>query len=241
MRGRYATKEDARQAVWDALATQRAARFPFPPHGRIPNFVGAKQAAQRLPAHALFRGVRSIKVNPDAPQRYVRHLALMRGIVVVMPTPRLRHGFRRFDPARIPAERLGEAAALARGARWSEGVPVKRLPAVDLVVTGCAAVTLAGKRCDKGHGYGDIEYAILRELGHSPVTVATTVHPLQIVDDFPADPHELPVSLIATPEQIFDVPCPPAPPVGIDWALVDDGDLAAMPVLRELQALRKVR
>jgi hypothetical protein len=24
------------------------ARFPFPPHGRIPNFVGAEQAAARL-------------------------------------------------------------------------------------------------------------------------------------------------------------------------------------------------
>ena len=48
-------------------------------------------------------------------------------------------------------------------------------------VTG---VTRTGKRCGKGEGYSDIEFAILRELGHPPVAVATTVHSLSVVDDF---------------------------------------------------------
>jgi hypothetical protein len=34
MRGTYASKQEARQAVWDALQRERVACFPFPPHGR---------------------------------------------------------------------------------------------------------------------------------------------------------------------------------------------------------------
>jgi len=33
---RFSNKDDARTAVWDRLQVQRLARFPFPPHGRIP-------------------------------------------------------------------------------------------------------------------------------------------------------------------------------------------------------------
>ena len=76
---RYREKAAARKAVWDALTKRKAARFPFPVHGRIPNFKGAEKAAERLFAHPLFKRVRVIKVNPDSPQRHVRRMALERG------------------------------------------------------------------------------------------------------------------------------------------------------------------
>ena len=41
-------KDAIRARVWDRLRDDRLARFPFPPHGRIPNFDGAEEAAQRL-------------------------------------------------------------------------------------------------------------------------------------------------------------------------------------------------
>jgi hypothetical protein len=44
----FAEKSAARQWVWDRLIAEGVARFPFPPHGRIPNFVGAAVAAARL-------------------------------------------------------------------------------------------------------------------------------------------------------------------------------------------------
>ena len=94
----FRSKESARQAVWDRMVQCKVACFPFPPHGRIPNFVEAKQAAERLFQLEIFRKARRIKVNPDAPQRYVRELALRLGMIVFVPTPRLRAGFKRFDP-----------------------------------------------------------------------------------------------------------------------------------------------
>ena len=235
MRGTYASKQEARQAVWDALQRERVARFPFPPHGRIPNFEGAARAAERLLAHPVFAHARRIKVDPDAPQRMVRLLALTRGIMVFVPTPRLRGGFRRFDPAKIPPDKLEKAASLIRGARWGEPVPLRELPVVDLIATGSVAVTRTGKRCGKGHGYGDLEYAMLRELGHPEVPVVTTVHPLQVVDDFPADAHDQPLHLIVTPDEVIEVAHPRPAPRGIDWGLLTAHDLAEMPILKELK------
>ena len=104
-------------------------------------------------------------------------------------------------------------------------------------MTGSVAVTPDGRRCGKGHGYSDIEYAILLELGHAPVPVATTVHDLQVVERFPAEGNDLPLALIATPERVLRVEAERSGPEGIDWDLLSDADLDAMPVLRELSRL----
>ena len=239
MQADFADKGEARQAVWDRLQAERLARFPFPPHGRIPNFAGAREAAERLFDVEPWRSAQRIKVNPDAPQRPVREAALRRGIVVFVPTSRLRAGFKKLDPARIREDQIGAAASLSKGARFAEEVPLSALPAMDAIVCGSVAVTRDGRRCGKGEGYSDLEYAILRELGHPPVPVATTVHRVQIVRRLPRAPTDLPLSLIVTPHEVLRVASPPPAPSGIDWARLDEGDLAAMPVLQELARTRR--
>lgn len=239
MSGRFRDKEEARRAVWDRLEEARVARFPLPPHGRIPNFAGAREAGLRLLDHPWFRTARRIKVNPDAPQRPLREEALRRGVTVLMPTPRLRAGFLCLDPAGIPSDRLREAASLSGCRRHACEVPLRKLPEVDLIVCGSVAVTSGGRRCGKGAGYSDLEFAILRELGHPPVPVATTVHPLQIVHGLPRDPTDLPVQLIATPSDLIEVERPPPAPSGVRWDRLDPAELEAMPLLRELRASRR--
>jgi 5-formyltetrahydrofolate cyclo-ligase len=231
---RFDAKETARQYVWEKLETEGVARFPFPPHGRIPNFANAQAAADRLFETPLFQKARRIKVNPDAPQRTVRIEALKRGIIVYVPTPRLRGGFKRLDPAEIPPEKYKTAASLSNMDDWAEPVDLDDLPQLDAIVTGSVAVTRGGSRCGKGEGYSDLEFAILRELGHDPVPVATTVHPLQIVDALPTDAHDLPLSLIVTPDETVQVDDPPKPPEGIDWAAITEQDLDEIPVLKTL-------
>jgi 5-formyltetrahydrofolate cyclo-ligase len=232
---RFATKSAAREAVWNALEERGAARFPFPPHGRIPNFEGASAAAERLFEREPFAEARRLKVNPDAPQRYVRVEALQRGCEVLVPTPRLRGGFKRLDPATIPDDELKSAASLSNMDRWAEPVDLQNLNPLDAIVTGSVAVTQTGRRCGKGEGYSDLEYAILRELGHDPVPVATTVHPIQVVDQIPTDAHDLPLAWIVTPGDTIRVDDPPAPPSGIDWTALSEADLEEMPVLQELR------
>ncbi|MCF7804412.1 MAG: 5-formyltetrahydrofolate cyclo-ligase [Candidatus Marinimicrobia bacterium] len=231
----FSSKDAARQHVWDTLENEKAARFPFPPHDRIPNFAGAKEAAQRLMNSPAMEDIESIKINPDAPQRYVREMALRRGITVYMPTPRLRAGFKRFDPNAIPEDKYSEAASLSKGEQYAESISLERLPQMDLIVAGSVAVTADGKRCGKGHGYSDLEYAILLELGHKPVPVVTTVHPIQIAEDFPTEAHDIPLSLLVTPEEIIEVPNPPGAPARLEWSSLTEQDLEEMPVLRELK------
>jgi len=237
LKQRFGSKAAARDAIWDRLRDERLARFPFPPHGRIPNFKGAKEAALRLLEIAPWRDARAIKVNPDAPQRYLREEALRRGIVVFVPTPRLRGGFQKYDPARIPVDKIAEAASLSRGAKWGEAVALEDMPQLDAIVTGSVAVTADGRRCGKGEGYSDIKYAILRELGHKPVPVATTVHDVQAVGAFSAEANDLPLTVIVTPTQTIVVKNPPPAPSGINWDLLNAADLEAMPVLGDLRAL----
>jgi 5-formyltetrahydrofolate cyclo-ligase len=91
------------------------------------------------------------------------------------------------------------------------------VPGLDAIVCGFVAVTRDGRRYGKGEGYSDLEFAILRELGHSPVPLATTVHDLQIVDSVPRDPTDQPLSVIATPTHTIRIKRPSAAPTGIDW------------------------
>src|SRR5947208_12386638 len=124
----FADKSAARQWVWDRLVAEGVARFPFPPHGRIPNFAGAEVAAARLFNIEPWKSATAIKVNPDSPQRPLRAEALRRGITVFVPTPRLRGAFKKPDPRRIPPDRIDEAASLSRGDRWSEEVALVDMP-----------------------------------------------------------------------------------------------------------------
>ncbi len=231
----FGSKQEARNAVWDTLQEAGFARFPFPPHGRIPNFDGAPEAAERLLGSDVLEGVNRVKVNPDAPQRFVREGLLEKDVTVFVPTPRLRGGFKRLDPSRIPAEARGKAASLSGMDAWAEPCSLEALPAMDVIVAGSVAVTREGHRVGKGEGYSDLEYAILRELGHDPVPVVTTVHPIQIVEGLPWETTDVSLSVIATPEEVMHVQDPPEPPQGIRWEMLSKDRIEAMPVLSELK------
>jgi len=234
---RFPDKAAARGWVWDKLKEDQLAAFPFPPHGRIPNFKGAARAARRLFEIPRFRDARRIKVNPDSAQKPVRAEALKRGISVYVPTPRLKGGFLLLDPALIELDQIAAAAAMSKVHDFAQPVALKELPQLDAIVCGSVAVTRDGRRSGKGEGYSDIEFAILAELGHRPVPVATTVHGAQVIDGFPTTANDLPLSWIVTPEEIIEIESPPPAPKGIDWQRLPKGALEEMPVLAELKAL----
>src|SRR6266436_3723030 len=137
----------------------------------------------------------------------------------------------------MPSVEIEEAASLSRGDRWSEEVVLTDMPRLDAIVCGSVAVTRDGRRCGKGEGYSDLEFAILRELGHPLVPIATTVHDLQVVDSVPHDPTDQPLSVIATPTQTIRIKRPSAAPRGIDWTRLSAEDLEEMPILAELKRM----
>ena len=231
----FKSKEDAREDVWQRMTNERVALFPFPIKGRIPNFKGAKRAAKNLFEVEPWKTAKYLKINPDSPMRPLRLMALERGVTYFMPTPRLAGGFMKFDPSKIPHNYRAEATALSSCEKWAEFVPLEELPKMDGIVAGSVAVTATGFRCGKGKGYSDLEYSILLELGHNHVPVATLVHDTQLVELFPRESNDLPLSVIATPSKVIHVANPPPPPSGIDWSKLSETELREMPVLLELK------
>jgi len=97
-----AAKAALRQQVWSQMTAARVARFPGAA-GRIPNFVGAEAAAERLRALDGWQAARTVKSNPDSAQLPVRQRALEDGKTVYMAVPRLAEPepFFALDPAHL--------------------------------------------------------------------------------------------------------------------------------------------
>jgi 5-formyltetrahydrofolate cyclo-ligase len=225
-------KQELRERVWDDLEASGEARFPFPPHGRIPNFAGAGAAADRLAATEEFRAAAAVKANPDAPQRPVRRVALESGATVYVAVPRLADPdpFVELDPGRI--DDYDRATTISGAEELGRRVPPEEVGSVDLIVSGSVAVAEDGARVGKGEGFSDLEYAVLRELGlvDADTPVATTVHGRQVVDGAPVEAHDVPMDLVVTPERTVRTDTPYDRPPGIDWALAGDR-VAEIPVL----------
>jgi len=200
------TKEDIRMKVWRLMEEKGVASFPKPIFPRIPNFIGAKKAAQKMKQLPEYKAAKIVFCNPDSPQRPVREIILMDGKVLVMATPKLRKGFLLLDPSKIPQNRIFEASTI-RGA-FKHGRLVKPSEVkVDLFVAGSVAVSLDGGRLGKGTGYSDQEYAILKESGSlAPgIIVVTTVHDVQIVEKIAGEEWDIPVNVIVTPTRVIRV------------------------------------
>jgi 5-formyltetrahydrofolate cyclo-ligase len=236
-------KQSLRERVWNTLEESGEARFPFPPHGRIPNFADASDAGDRLAETEAWQSAETIKANPDAPQLPVRRAAMRAGKTVYMAVPRLREEncFLELDPAEVAD--IDHATTV--GGSSEVGVPVgpEEMPEIDLIVSGSVAVTEQGDRIGKGEGYSDLEFAVLREFGlvGDDTPVATTVHELQVVDEEwePSD-YDVPLDLVVTPERLVAAGAGEAragrqKPTGIDWSVLSAERIAEIPILERLR------
>lgn len=188
-------KERLREEIWERMEKTRIARFPLPCRGRIPNFVGAEKAAALLQQLEEYRKAKTIFVNPDSPQFYVRRQALLDGKTVVMASPRLKAGFIVLKPELLKGTE--DKASTIKGA-FKYGELREDIPQVDLAVQGSVAVDLHGNRLGKGGGYGDREIRLIRERGGSDLKVVTTVHSMQVVPSVPREEGDQTIDIIIT-------------------------------------------
>jgi 5-formyltetrahydrofolate cyclo-ligase len=227
--------------VWSALQRAKAARFPGA-EGRIPNFTGAEAAAERLRDAPEWKQAATLKANPDSPQLPVRQRALEDGKTVYMAAPRLAADkpFVALDPDALTVAPR-QAASITGAARHGRPVDLDDLRPVDVVITGCVAVSSDGARLGKGGGFSDLEYALAWEAGLiGPATViATTVHPLQILEEdrIPVTGHDFGLDLIVTPERL--IRCrrrgSRRPRPSIRWDELTEEKIQSIPLLRRLR------
>jgi 5-formyltetrahydrofolate cyclo-ligase len=225
------------------MSEARVARFPGA-RGRIPNFTGAERAAARLEGEDAWGRTSALKANPDLPQLPVRAAALAAGKLVVMAVPRLRTAepFLLLDPELLEVAPR-RAASITGADRHGRPLGVGAVPPLDLVVCGSVCVNRDGVRVGKGGGYSDLEMALGIETGwiDRHTTIATTVHPLQVVDaDLPETDHDFRVDLIVTPDEVIRCPRAPRPP-GVLWHHLDDAKIEAVPALSERRRSRAGR
>jgi 5-formyltetrahydrofolate cyclo-ligase len=235
-----AAKAELRNEIWAALRAAKATRFPGP-EGRIPNFVGAEAAAERLRATGMWRAAGTLKANPDSPQWPVRQRALEDGKLLFMAVPRLAEAepFFLLDPEQL-AGSAREASSIKGASKSARAVGLDELKPVDLVVAGTVAAGLDGARLGKGGGFSDLEFAVASEAGLiGPHTVVvTTVHEVQVLPagEIPTTDHDVPLDLIVTPDRVIEVSRRKRRPVaGIRWDELTEEKIASIPLLADLR------
>jgi len=194
-------KIDLREKIWKTMEKKNIARFPLPPYQRIPNYEGSDKAAEKVRELKEYQKAQVIVSNPDYAQKKVRELILIDNKMLIMASPRLKHGYLEIDPNKVKGKE--DFASTIEGA-FKYGKRLEELPKPDLVITGCVAVDREGNRLGKGGGYGDQEITSIKsKFGKIPVV--TTVHDIQIVDKVPTEKGDTKVDIIVTPKAIIHI------------------------------------
>ncbi|XP_074280301.1 5-formyltetrahydrofolate cyclo-ligase-like protein COG0212 isoform X2 [Silene latifolia] len=237
-----AWKWKIRKRVWDFMEANNIAQFPRPVHHRIPNFVGAPLAANKLGELEVFQAAKCVKVNPDSPQKQVRFLTLSEGKQLLTPQPRLRTGFFSvLESQMLTPSTINEACTSVGVAKYGRPIGLDEKIKVDLIVIGSVAVDPnTGARLGKGEGFAELEYGMLRYMGAIDdfTPVVTTVHDEQLVDDIPVEKlliHDVPVDIICTPTKVIFTNTSIPKPQGIYWEKLSPEKLGQIRVLRELK------
>lgn len=199
-------RERLRRRIWHLMEEAGVLTFPLEVFGRVPNFIGAEQAAELLAQQPEFERAKVIFVSPDHVLRRVRELVLESGKVLAVSLPRksARH-------SKCPLLQITERKAVKAAANIDNflryGQPLSS--PVDLAVLSSVVADRLGNRITPRREFGDREWQMLVDSGfvHEGTKIATIVHPLQLADDLVKwiTDEDVKAHLIVTPEEVIRV------------------------------------
>lgn len=233
-----------RAAVWERMRgiARPDTRFVYDVTNFIPDFPGSERFPDALRALPIYPGAGPVFVTPDNCLEGIR-ATLIEERRPMLQTIAVAIGFHYFAPGSVPPGEERFAAMLDGAQVMARQVDldfVRALGRLDFVLTGaCAVNPETGIRYGKGHGFFDIEWGILTDLGvvdeHTPVVIC--VHDEQLVDtDLPPAPHDTAGDWILTPTRTIEVRRRHANPSGIQWDVLDPHYLDEIEPLRHLRA-----
>ncbi|MCJ1391571.1 hypothetical protein MMC18_004435 [Xylographa bjoerkii] len=239
-------KSSVRQQVWSELRKVAYAdsRFDFDFNEFIPNFQGSFEAAKRLTLMPIYQSAILVFITPDNCLEALRHRALSDGKVVLITTYAIRRGFWLLDPSQIDPSSYQYASTLDGMEQMARPISLHEMMdlglGIDLMVTGTGAINSEGVRFGKGHGFFDLEWAMLYSIGviSSTTPTAALVHDCQVLAE-PLIPESFDTvcDFVITPTKLIKVSNARKPICGILWEKLASGMLESIPPLQELKSL----
>jgi len=240
-----ADKSQARHEVWEALreVARPDSRFHFDFGEFIPDFEGSERALANLLALSLYADSNLIFITPDNCLEELRAQALRDGKTILVPTYGIRRGFVKLSPDDVPQGHEVYASWLDGMEHFGQRVSlheIEQLGPLDFLVTGGSVISQQGVRFGKGHGYFDLEWAMMYTVGVATAAtpVIAFVHDCQVADiELEPSPFDTVCDIIVTPSRVIQVQDANKPTVGIVWEKLAPGMLEDIPPLQELKQL----
>lgn len=239
-------KQKTRSEAWEELrkVARPDSRFHFDFSSFIPDFEGSEKALDKLVDLEIYKNASLLFVTPDECLVNLRAYCIQDGKTIIVSPYGIRRPLVILGRKDVPEGHELFAACLDGLERFSHYITldeIGRLGKLDLMVTGGSAVNLEGIRFGKGHGYFDLEWAMMREIGvvNEDTPVVIFVHDCQVIDEsIEPDPFDSVADIIVTPTRTIMVEKRYPKPAGIIWEKLDPHLIEEIPPLQELRERR---
>lgn len=236
-----------REKVWIELKKYSLpdSRFHYNFAEFIADYEGSEKSIKDLTELNIYRKANILFITPDNNLVKLREISVKDNKLIIMPTYGIKRGFLTIQKDDVPtgqetfASTLDGMEKFARPISLEEIAKIKQL---DLMVTGASIITHSGIRFGKGHGFFDLEWAMMREINvvNEETPIVAMAHDCQIVDMdlIPAD-HDTIVDYIITPTRTIHVSTKLQKPKKIDWNILPKEMRESIPPLQKLYQKNK--
>ncbi|SDQ57617.1 5-formyltetrahydrofolate cyclo-ligase [Microbacterium sp. cf332] len=236
-----------RDRIWSVLERvgRPDSRFHWDFSSFIADFEGNDRATARILELDAWRAADRVFITPDNSTELLRREALRAGKTLLVTTYGIRRGFLEVAPGVVPDAEISYAATLDGLDRYATPRTLAELRGgapLRLLVTGGSAISRNGIRFGKGHGFFDLEWGMLSEIGLTDdrSEVVDIVHDEQYVDeDLAGEAHDVAVDWIITPERRIRVEGHGRDPGQVFWDLIPGGEHEFLPPIVELRQERE--
>lgn len=236
--------KEARVKIWEELlkVARPDSKFSWSFSEFIADYEGSDQGAKLLAGSEMYKHAEVIFITPDNNLEKLREIAFRDKKTVVMTNYGITRGFFLIRSGDIPEGKEELASLLDGVSRYWKHQTLEQLKTavghIELLVTGASAITPGGIRFGKGHGYFDLEWAMLYTVGlvddHSVIIGAG--HDCQVADvEVTVEEYDTAIDYIVTPTKIMETRHEyPRPGKGIIWSRLAPGMREQIPPVQEL-------
>ena len=222
-----------RVRIWEELlkVARPDSKFSWQFSEFICDYEGSEKGTALLTATDMYKNAKVIFITPDNNLETLREQAFRDKKTVVMTNYGITRGFFLIRPGQIPEGKEEVASLLDGVSRYWKHQTLAQLKEsvghIDMMVTGASAITPSGIRFGKGHGYFDLEWAMLSSKGiaDNSTVIIGAGHDCQVADvPVTVEEYDTAIDYIVTPTRIIETRHEfPRPSKGIIWSRLAPG------------------